>query len=177
MRRSRFAHVGVFEHEANLLEAIVESRELGLDVVDAYSPYPIHGIDELIGIRRSRLTLVCFFAGLTGLALGLGFQYWSSATSWPLNVGGKPFDSLPAFIPVGFEMTVLFGGLATALMLLVRSRLWPGKRCKDLASKAGVTDERFALVIARKDVNLASAELPALLRRNGAVEVWQEVVR
>ena len=169
---SRFHHVGVFEQEAQLMLAIEESRELGLDVVDAYSPYPIHGIDERIGIRRSRLTLVCFFAGLAGLTLGLGFQYWSSATSWPLNVGGKPFDSLPAFIPVGFEMTVLFGGLATALMLFARSKLWPGRKSKAIE---GVTDERFALVIARKDVGLASAELPALLRRHGAIDVWQEV--
>ena len=169
---SRFNHVGVFEREEQLMLAIEETRELGLEVVDAYSPYPIHGIDESIGIRRSRLTLVCFFGGLAGLSLGLGFQYWSSVSSWPLNVGGKPFDSLPAFIPVAFEMTVLFGGLATALMLLVRSRLWPGKKSRAIA---GITDERFALVIARKNVRLASAELPALLRRHGAVDVWQEV--
>jgi len=161
----------VFEHEGDLLRAIGESRAHGIEVVDAFSPYPIHGIDELIGIRRSRLTLVCFFGGLIGLLIGLGFQYWSSATSWPLNVGGKPFDSLPAFIPVGFEMTVLVGGLSTALMLFVRSRLWPGKRSRAFE---GMTDERFALVIARKDQELANAELPALLHRNGAVEVWQE---
>ena len=169
---SRMIHVGVFEHEANLIDAIAESRERDLSIVDAYSPYPIHGIDERIGIRRSRLPLVCFFAGLTGLVVGLGFQYWSSATSWPLNVGGKPFDSLPAFIPVGFEMTVLFGGLATALMLLVRSRLWPSKKSRAIE---GVTDDRFALAIARKDASLAAAELPALLERHGAIEVQSEV--
>ena len=168
----RIHHVGVFEREASLRAAIGESRRRGLDVVDAYSPYPIHGIDELMGIRRSRLTLVCFFGGLAGLAIGLGFQYWSSAVSWPTNVGGKPFDSLPAFVPVAFEMTVLLAGLSTAFMLMLRSRLWPGKRTRAVE---GVTDDRFAVVIARKDAALASAELVDLLARHGAVETWQEL--
>ncbi|MDP6539133.1 MAG: DUF3341 domain-containing protein [Planctomycetota bacterium] len=168
---TRLAQVGLFEAEEHLLAAIAESRSRGLVVVDAYSPYPIHGIDELMGIRRSRLTLVCFFGGLLGLSLGLWFQYWSSATDWPLNVGGKPFDSLPAFMPVGFELTVLFGGLSTALALLVRSRLWPGKRG---STPPGVTDDRFALVIARSNTDLPSSELPELLRRHGALDVWRE---
>ena len=89
-------------------------------------------------------------------------------------MGGKPFDSLPAFIPVGFEMTVLVGGLSTALMLLVRSRLWPGKRSRAID---GVTDERFALVIARKDATFPMSELSSLLQRHGALEVWSEVER
>jgi len=171
---SRLRHVAVFQHEDELLGAVRESLPLGLDVVDAYSPYPIHGIDELMGIRRSRLTLVCFFGGLVGLSIGIGFQYWSSAVDWPLDVGGKPFDSLPAFVPVGFELTVLIGGLSTALMLLVWSRLWPGKRARAIA---GVTDDRFALVIARRDASHSAAEMAEFLGRHGALEVWQEEAR
>ena len=169
---SRITQVGIFETEAHLLDAVAESRALGLDVLDAFSPYPIHGIDEVMGIRRSRLPLVAFAGGAVGLALGLGFQYWSSAVDWPLNVGGKPFDSLPAFIPVGFELTVLFSGLAVALMLAVRSKLWPGKRSR---AYERTTDDRFALVIARRNADLAAVELPELLYRNGAIEVHQEV--
>ena len=166
-------HVGVFTSEQGLMDAIGECREKGIPIRDAYSPYPVHGIDELMGIRRSRLTLVCFFGGLVGLTIGLGFQYWSSAVDWPLNVGGKPFDSLPAFIPVGFEMTVLFAGLATALMLMVRSRLWPGKRSRHHIE--GVTDDRFALVIAEDDASFPATVLPDVLRRHGAIRIWEEV--
>jgi hypothetical protein len=169
---SRLVHTGVFEHEANLLDAITESRERNLSIIDAYSPYPIHGIDEKIGITRSRLPIVCFLGGLGGLTLGLWFQYWSSATSWPINVGGKPFDSLPAFLPVGFELTVLVGGLSTALMLLVRSKLWPGKRSRAIER---ITDDRFALAIARKDASLSAAELRNLLERHGAIDIRQEI--
>ena len=91
---------------------------------------------------------------------------------WPLNVGGKPFDSLPAFIPVGFEMTVLFGGLATALMLFVRSRLWPGKSSGLVVP--GVTDDQFALVLGAGDASLPPGELAGLVARHGAVQSWEE---
>lgn len=166
-------HVAIFEREQELLAAITACRQEKIPIVDAHSPYPIHGIDELLGIRRSRLTLVCFFGGLAGLLVGLGFQYWSSAESWPLNIGGKPFDSLPAFIPVGFELTVLFGGLSTALALFVRSRLWPGKSKR--LELEGVTDDRFALVVREQGAALAAGEIAALLSRHGAVRAWEEV--
>ena len=167
-------HVVLFADEDRLLEALARCRERGIEVVDAHSPWPVHGIDAALGIPRSRLTLVCFFAGLAGLALGLAFQYWTSAADWPLDVGGKPFDSLPAFVPVGFELTVLFGGLATALALLARSRLWPGKR----PSRAieGVTDDRLALVVAERGAEFPPSELADLFRSCGAVGTHTEVV-
>lgn len=165
-------HIVLFDQERRLLDALTECRRRGVAVLDAHSPYPIHGIDELLGIQRSKLTLVCFFGGLVGLSLGLYFQYWSSATDWPLNVGGKPFDSLPAFVPVAFELTVLFGGLATALMLLVRSRLWPGK--KRFRAIPGVTDDRYALVIEERTAALPPDELPELFRLHGAVRAYVE---
>jgi len=170
---SRRLHVGVFEREEDLRQALVDCRQRGVPVVDAYSPYPLHGVDPLLGIRRSRLTVVCFLGGLTGLTLGLGFQYWTSAVNWPTDVGGKPFDSLPAFIPIAFEMTVLFGGLATALALCVRSRLWPGRRYSPAFE--GVSDDRFALVVAEDDAALPSEKLTALLSGHGALHAWQEV--
>ena len=146
---------------------------ISMSEVDAYSPYPIHGIDELLGIRRSRLTIVCFLGGLLGCAIGLAAQYWTSAVNWPLDVGGRPFDSLPAFVPVGFEMTVLCGGLATAFLLLVRSRLWPGKKRTPALER--ITDDRFALVVAEPGARLAEGEIDTIFRRHGAVESWEEV--
>ncbi len=169
---SKVIHVGVFDRERDLLDAVRDARPRGLRNVVVDSPLPIHAIDELIGIRRSRLPIVCFIGGSIGLCLGLGFQYWSSAVDWPLNVGGKPFDSLPAFIPVGFELTVLFAGLATAFMLLMRSRLWPGRRA---AVVPGVTDDRFALSVARTNAELPSSEIPTMLKRHGALEVIEEL--
>jgi hypothetical protein len=155
--------VGYFDDEHRLIEAAHAARAAGVEVSDAFVPYAVHGLDEAIGQRRSRLPWVCFLAGLLGGTSALSFEIWSSAVSWPLNVGGKPFASIPAFIPVTFELTVLSAALCSAAAFLFRSRLFPGRKAAPLAR---VTDDRFALVLARDD-----ARTRALLREAGAVAV------
>jgi hypothetical protein len=160
------ALVGYFDDEGQLLAATRAARDAGLEIRDAFVPYAVHGLDEAMGQRRSRLTWVCFAAGLAGGALALSFQLWVSVVSWPLNIGGKPFASVPAFIPVTFELTVLSAALVSAAAFLFRSRLFPGKRA---APRPRVTDDRFALVLARDEVRGR-----ALLREAGAVSVEGE---
>jgi hypothetical protein len=158
--------VAWFEEEHDVLAACAQAREQGLAVDDVYAPYALHGIDRAMGLSPSRLTWVCFFAGLFGLTSMLTFEWWTSAVAWPLNVGGKPFNSFPAFIPVGFEFTVLCAGLGSVAALLVRAKLWPGKKRPVLAR---VTDDRFALALeagAGFDEQAASA----LCAAHGAVE-------
>jgi len=166
-------HYATFGDQEALLSAARACREQDLLVVDAFTPYPVHGLDEVIGIRRSRLPRVTFIAGAAGLALALWFQYWASDTSWPLNVGGKPFDSLPAFVPVAFEMLVLLAGLATAAAFLFRSRLRPGE--PEGLERARVTDDRFVLAVELSDAALPEGALDALWRQFGAVDSWSEV--
>ncbi len=163
--------VAVFGGPDALLSAAREARRRGLRVVDALTPHPVHGLDAALGRRRSRLPFVTLAAGASGLAVALAFQYWSSATDWPVNVGGKPFDSLPAFVPVAFEVLVLFAGLATAGAFLWRSGLRPGR---DVTQTAGATDDRFVLVAERRDASLSQEEVDALWRRHDAVDTWTE---
>ena len=170
---SRRVHVGFFEDERDLLAAAKRFRELEIDIVEAYSPYPIHGLDEVLGLRPSRLPWVTFIAGATGLAIGLYFQYWASWTNWPLDVGGRPFDSLPAFMVIAFEMTILLAGLATAFALFARSGLWPGRGSDD--SFASTTDAQMALVVAEDDARFVSGTHAEILRGNGAVSTREEV--
>lgn len=165
---SRKVHVGVFESAEDLLEAARECRSRGVPILDARSPFPIHGFDEVARIRASRLPVVCFGFAAAGLAAGLLVQYWTSATNWPLNVGGKPFDSLPAFVPVAFETMILFAGLGTAAAFLFRSRLAPGR--SPALDVPGVTDDRFALLVPEDDARLPSGEYALLFRRHRAVE-------
>ena len=155
--------IGYFEDEHRLIEAAQAARAAGVGITDAFIPYAVHGLDEAIGQRPSRLPWVCFLAGLLGGASALGFELWTSAVSWPLNVGGKPFASIPAFIPVTFELTVLSAALGSAAMFLFRSRLFPGRKATPLPR---VTDDRFALVLDRDDVRTRE-----LLRQAGAVAV------
>ena len=165
---SRRLHIGFFEDDRDLLDAVRECRRREIPVVDVVSPFPIHGVDQALGIRPSRLGWVTFAGGAAGCALGLWLQYWTSAVDWPLNVGGKPFDSLPAFIPVVFELTILLAGLATALLLLVRCGLWPGRKAP--AGLEATTDGRMALILAQSDASFRSEDYADLWSRHGASE-------
>ena len=117
----------------------------GFAVEEIYGPYPLHEADEVLGRRRSRLPWITLLAGAFGGLFALGFQFYTAVIDWPMNVGGKPANSTLAFIPITFELTVLFGGLATAGAFLAISRLIPRLRPPGLLP--GVTYDRFALVV------------------------------
>jgi hypothetical protein len=155
--------VGYFDDEHRLLDGARAARAAGLEIRDAFVPYAVHGLDEAMGLRRSRLPWVCFVAGISGGTLALSFELWTSVSSWALNVGGKPFASVPAFIPVAFELTILSAALTSVAAFFFRSRLFPGKSAAPLPR---VTDDRFALVLERDDPTAR-----ALLRTAGAVVV------
>lgn len=161
--------VAYFTREQDVLAATGAARKAGLAIRDVYTPYAVHGLEAAMGLRRSRLSQVCFFAGLTGLTTMLLFAWWTSAVSWPLNVGGKPFASIPAYIPVTFEFTVLCAALVTVSALFAVAKLWPGKAAETLP---GTTNDRFALVLEPlRDDNRARA----LCLEHGAVEIgWLE---
>lgn len=167
--------VGYFEDEHGVLHATRTVREAGYVVHDVYTPYAVHGMDEAMGLRPSRLPWVTLLAGLTGLLLAIALQYYTSVTAWPINVGGKPFNSAPAFVPVAFEVTVLIAGLTTVAALLFRARLFPGATGKALPR---VTDDRFALALCSRENHCDPDEVRALLQKVGAVEIARgEVAR
>src|SRR5262245_66392053 len=99
--------VATFSDEHTLREAARRLHAHGSKIHDIYTPYPVHGLDRLMGIGRSRLPLVSFVAGACGLALAIGFQFYAAVFDWPLNVGGQPANSTLAFVPIPFEITVL----------------------------------------------------------------------
>ncbi|MBI4514886.1 MAG: DUF3341 domain-containing protein [Deltaproteobacteria bacterium] len=159
--------VAWFEEEDDIRAATTAAREAGFNIYDIYTPYAVHGLDEAMGLRPSRLTAVCLGFALVGLGFALGFQYWASVVSWPLNVGGKPLNSLPAFIPVTFELTVLLAGLGTVAALLVRAGLYPRRPQRFVPER--VTNDRFALALAA-DGRFDETGARGLCRRAGAVE-------
>ena len=120
---TRHLHIGYFDDERRLLGAARECRDRGIPVVDAISPFPVHGIDEALGIRPSRLPWVTLVGGTAGAVLGLLLQYWTAGVNWPLNVGGKPLDSFPAFVPVAFELTILFSAFAAVFGMFHMNKL------------------------------------------------------
>ena len=139
----------VFEHEHDILGATKAAHENGYKIEDVFTPYAVHGLDEAQGLKPSKLPWICFALGLTGAVAKLWYQIWTSATSWPVNVGGKPLKSVPAFVPVTFEIMVLFAGVGTVLALFIISKLRPGKKPKVFYERA--TDNRFVLVLEETD--------------------------
>ncbi len=108
-----------FASADELLAAAHRTREAGYKDVDAYSPFPIHGMDEALKLPKSLVPLCVLIGSLLGTALGFGLEYWVSVLAYPIMVGGKPYFSWPAFIPVAYETTILLGGLTAAISMLM----------------------------------------------------------
>ena len=154
--------IAVFKDEFALLKAVKSAREkFDLKKFDAFTPFPVHGLDDAMGIKRSFLPWVTFIAGLTGTVSALALQIWTSAVDWPINIGGKPFVSLPAFIPITFELTVLFGGLATVGALFVVCGL-PNSKPKILHPR--ITNDRFVLFVPSTETNFKEQEVTQFLK-------------
>lgn len=141
--------VATFSDAETLMRAVQAVRAEGFRIYDIYAPYPIHGMDRAMDIRRSRLPWVTLLAGILGLTFAIGFQLYAAVLDWPLNVGGKPDNSTLAFVPICFEIPVLLGGLATVAALFFRTRLYPGKREQLMAKR--VTNDTFALALRKRD--------------------------
>ena len=163
--------IAVFDRDENLLAAAAAARRHGLIIVDAYAPYAVHGLDRAIGLPPSRLPWVCFLLGLTGASTAILLQFWTSAMDWPINVGGKPWNSWPAFVPVMFEVTVLLAGVGTVLAFSWRSGLTPARR--PTLTDLRVTDDRFALALAPAAGAFDRAAIDALLAPFHPIEIQE----
>jgi hypothetical protein len=161
--------IAVFTAPDELLDATQSARMAGYPIHDAFTPFAVHGLDRAMGMKPSRLTWVCFGAAMCGAAFALWFQWWVSAIDWPLVIGGKPLNSLPAFIPVTFEFAVLSAGITIFLTLWARSRLWPGKRAA--LPVPGLTDNQFALVLRADTAAFDTDAARRLMLGAGATEV------
>jgi hypothetical protein len=159
---------GYFDNEHDIIEVTRESRESGMVIEDVYAPYAVHHLDRAQGLKPSRLTWACFAFGFMGGLLMLLFQFWTSAVDWPINVGGRPWNSLPAFIPVTFELVILTAGLGVVFTFFVVSRLYPGKKNKQ--PSPSVTNDRFALRVELKDKSFVVDEILKLWKKHNLVE-------
>jgi hypothetical protein len=136
--------LALYDDPDKLLHAAETAHRHGFPDLDAYTPYAVHGLSEALGIKKSWVPYVTLVMGLAGASLGLTFMIWTSAYDWPINVGGKPMVSLPAFIPITFECGVLIGGTMTLAALLIACGL-PNLN-KPILDR-DLTNDRFGLWI------------------------------
>ncbi len=159
---------GIFLTEEQLLAAAKKTREMGFTKFEAISPFPIHGMDEVCGIKRSFLPYVAFGAGVVGLLLGLLLTYWTSAVNWPINVGGKPMFSLPAFVPIMFELTILFAALSSVGALFYICGL---PKVNPPIIDPDLTCSKFAIFVPENDSGFEAGKVESMLKSLGANEV------
>lgn len=161
--------VGIFDDEDILLEGVEKVRGNGVKIHEVYSPFPVHGLDEALGYKRSRLPIAAFMFGMTGTSLALTMQIWMLGHDWPMIIGGKNFASLPPFIPVTFELTVLLAALGMVATFMIVSDMKPYKwpRQFDLRS----TDDKHVMAVDLAHNNGKSKEeIKRILKEAGASE-------
>jgi ActD protein len=164
--------LGEFEDVSSVVTAAQKTRTAGYKVWDVHSPFPIHGIDAVIGIRPTILPWLVLCGGLTGLCTGLALQWFCNAYDYQLLVSGKPYFSLPANIPIIFECTVLFSALTTVFGMLGLNRL--PLLYNPLFKSARfrrVTNDRFFIWIDETDSRFDEAKTEEFLKSVGATAV------
>lgn len=148
----------------------------GVHISDVFSPFPIHGIDPIIGVKHTRLGIVAFILGLTGLTLAVfGFKLLM-IDEWPINIGGKPnfslMENFPAFVPISFEFTVLFAAHGMAIIYLLRNKTLPGMPADNPYPRT--TDDRFVMEIRMSENHMAAAEIHAKIKETGVIEIEEK---
>ena len=167
-----FGILGEFATPADLQHACERVRDAGFTRWDAHSPFPVHGLEKAMGLRRSQLPWIVLGMGLLGAALGFILQWWVHTTAYPLVISGKPFFTWPAFIPITFECAVLFGALGAVFGMLGLNRL-PMHHHPLFQSKVfeRVTDDAFFISIESWDPRFDPSATGKLLESLGARNV------
>ena len=167
-QKYKLGMAAIFDTEEQILKAAHSVRQAGFKKFDAITPYPVHGMEEAIGLQRSWIPYIAFGAALAGCFLGWLLQWWTSAINWPLNVGGKPIHSLPAFIPIMFEVTILFSALCSVGALFYACGL---PKVNPPVIHPDLTSHKFGIFIPQDDVGYEERKVEDMFRGLGASEI------
>jgi len=161
-----------FETPGQLVAAARKVREAGFRKFDAFTPYPIHELDDAMDLHDNRVSLFTLIGGLIGCAGGFSLASWVSAVAWPLNIGGRPLISTPMFIPVTFEMTILLGGLTAAISMIIMNGLpSPYHPVFNVERFANASRSKFFIVIESEDPKFDRSRTEAFFESLGAEEI------
>ena len=173
MSRGRYHGIAAeFETPEALISAVRRSREAGYSKMDAYTPFPVHGLSDELRFRDERVPIFMFLGGVTGAIFGFFLQTYTNAWDYPFNVGGKPLIAYPAWVPITFECTVLFSALTGLVSMIFLNGLpQPYDPMFNLSNFARASQDRFFLCIEAKDPNFNVDETTQFMENLGAVSV------
>lgn len=159
--------LGHFDDPEVLMNGIDKLQKSNIKIDDVFTPFPIHGIENKLGIKRSRLPIAAFLFGITGTITAFTMVYYMLVHDWPMNIGGKPAFAFPDFIPVMFELTVLFCAYGMVFTFFYANHLFPGRAPRVMDLRA--TDDRFIIAIDAKKNDITTVD--SVLKEAGAVEI------
>lgn len=163
---------GLYNDEEDLLHAIEEANAQHLEIMDVYTPFPVHGLDKVMHLEESRLHIAGFVFGALGTMTAFGFMTWVFTRDWPIIFGGKPYWSVPAFIPITFELTVLFAAIGMVVSFYTVCGLGPGVSNQILDER--ITDDKFCIAFETDKADLDA--LKAFFSKTGAGEVHTKTI-
>ena len=171
--RDKIIHA-IFDDEQDVLKVVKELKDNNIVVNEVYSPFPIHGLDPILGLKETRMAITAFIYGCIGLSFGGLLIYYIMISgvgkSWPMNIGGKPnstfYHNLPSFVPIIFECTVLFAAHLMSITYLIRNNLYPGS--KTTSPDPRTTDDKFLVeILYNEDKN----NIVRLLEKSNVTEI------
>jgi hypothetical protein len=163
-----------FGSAQELVDAAHKTHHEGYHEIDAYSPFPIEGLADVIGFHKNRVPFVVLVGGLIGALSGFGLQYWVAAITYPVNVGGRPYFSWPSFIVVTFELTILFAGLSAAFGMIALNGLpQPYHPVFNVPEFAKASESKFFLVVSSSDPKYDVARTRDFLKTLAPRNLWE----
>ncbi len=175
MKEEKGVLFGLYNDETELMSAISMANDKHLDIMDVYTPFPVHGLDDVMDLEESRLHIVGFIFGALGMMTALGYMSWIFTRDWPTIFGGKPYFSFPAFVPITFELTVLFSSIGMVSIFYIICGLGPGVENPILDNR--ITDDKFCLAFDTDGMDQAGVDnLKSFFANSGAAEVHAKTI-
>ena len=162
----------IYNDDDTLMDAVKKTRAAHHHIEEVFTPFPVHGLDQAMGLKETDLHIAGFIYGITGTSTAVGFMSWIFTKDWPINFGGKPHFSLPAFIPITFELTVLFAAVGMVLTFCYLNQIMPG--VKKHVFHPRQTDDTFVVAIELSE-HTSEAEVLEFLKSTGANETNVQV--
>ena len=167
---SKNTYYALYNDDDVLLSAVKKIRESKIDIEEVYTPFPVHGLDKVMGLKPTRIAIAAFLYGCIGITVATLMMYYIMIVDWPQNIGGKPsfsyLENMPAFVPIMFEMTVFHAAHLMVITFYLRSRMWPLKEAENPDPRT--TDDHFLIELSS---DKTEASLKKFLKQTGAVEI------